>query len=631
MPALSLRDGRLAPVAAPTFLVVVALLVWTLFFGGADSPSRLAWIGGAAVIAACVLAAAGFAGLVVRPRLSRASVWCVGCLSAFVVWQGISIVWSVLPDSSWDYLNRGLVYLAFLVLGLFVAAIVPHATRTTASALAVLLGCVIAYALLAKAIPSLYPDYGRLARLRSPVGFWGALALLGDFAVVLGLWRAAERRVDGALLVFGGVLTVLLAYSRGGILVGVVAVGAWLWLDVRRLEALAALVLGAGAAVAVFGVSLALHGVSDDAQPHSTRAHDGRLFLVAVVVAAIVVGVVARRLGRLEPERERRRRATVALFGIVGVACAVGVVVAALNSSGATTASAAGSHCTQGAARIACGSSDERLDWWGQAWAMFERKPIGGTGAASFELAHRLRRAEFVRPTTEPHDFPLQALGETGIVGFACFAGAVVSAVLAVRRRLHDPAAVVLAVCLIAYLGNLLIDIGWDYVAVSAPAFVVLGVLLVERGTTAARRDPVWALGAPALAVTACLSLAAPNVARHKVDDAIAAADPELAAQAHAWNPLSLDPLLTEAVLEGFDGHPRKALRLYRQATDTQPENPQAWVELGRFELDTTHDPCAAYRSLSRAYALDRYNRAVAFDGGPLDVARARAKKRGCA
>ena len=211
MPALPLRDGRLAPVAAATFLVAVALLVWSLFFGGADSPGRLTWIGGAAVLAACVLAAAAFAGFVVRPRLGRASWLCVGCLTAFVVWQGASIVWSVLPDRSWDYLNRGLAYLAFLVLGLFVSAIVPYAARSTASLLAVLLGCVIAYALLAKGIPSLYPDYGRLARLRSPVGFWGTLALVGDFAVVLGLWRSAERRFDGALLVFGGVLTVLLA------------------------------------------------------------------------------------------------------------------------------------------------------------------------------------------------------------------------------------------------------------------------------------------------------------------------------------------------------------------------------------------------------------------------------------
>ena len=107
MPALSLRDRGLAPVAAATFVVAGALLVWALFFGGADSPTRLAWIGGAAVIAASVLVAAGFAGLVVRPRLGRAAVGCIACLAALVVWQGASIVWSVLPDNSWDYLNRG--------------------------------------------------------------------------------------------------------------------------------------------------------------------------------------------------------------------------------------------------------------------------------------------------------------------------------------------------------------------------------------------------------------------------------------------------------------------------------------------------------------------------------------------
>jgi tetratricopeptide (TPR) repeat protein len=631
MPALSLRDRGLAPVAAVTFVVVGALLVWALFFGGADSPTRLAWIGGAAVIAAAVLVAAVFAGLMVRPRPGRAGMWCVGCLAALVTWQGVSIVWSVVPDNSWDYLNRGLAYLAFLVLGLFVAAIVPRAPHATASALAVLVALVIAYALLAKGIPSLYPDYGRLARLRSPVGFWNALALLGDFAVVLGLWRASELRLDSALLVFGGVLTVLLAYSRGGILIGVVAVAAWLWLDARRLEALAALLVGGGAAVAVFGVSLALNGVSDDGQPHSARAHDGRLFLMAVVVAALLVAFVARRLVRVEVERETRRRTTLALFAVVGVACVAGVGVAALNSSGATSASAAGAHCTQGAARFGCGSSDERLDWWGQAWAMFERRPIGGTGAASFELAHRLRRAEFVRPTTEPHNFALQALGETGIVGFSLFAAAVVLAAVAVRRRVADAAAVALAVCLLAYLGNILIDIGWDYVAVSAPAFLALGVLLAEPGPTSARREPIWALGALALGVTACLSLAAPSMARHKVDEAIATANPALAAQAHSWNPLAIDPLLTEAALEAFEGRPLKALRLYRRATDTQPENPQAWVERGLFELDSLRDPCGAYRSLSRAYALDRYNRAVALDGGPLDTARSRAKRRGCA
>ena len=154
---------------------------------------------------------------------------------------------------------------------MFVGALVPRATRATAGGLAVLLALVLGYALLAKGIPALYPDYGRLARLRSPVGFWNALALLGDFALVLGLWRAAQRRFDGALLVFAGVLTVLLAYSRGGVVIAVIAAAAWLGSTAGGFESLLALVIGGGAALAVAGISLALHGVSDDGQPHSVR------------------------------------------------------------------------------------------------------------------------------------------------------------------------------------------------------------------------------------------------------------------------------------------------------------------------------------------------------------------------
>ena len=111
----------------------------------------------------------------------------------------------------------------------------------------------------------------------------------------------------------------------------------------------------------------------------------------------------------------------------------------------------------------------------------------------------------------------------------------------------------------------------------------------------------------------------------------MASGNPATAAQAHSWNPLSLDPLLTEAALEQSLGHDGKALALYRQATTTQPENPEGWVELGLFELDGRRNPCAAYSALSRAWHLDRYDPAVAFHGGPLDQARARARKLGCA
>src|SRR5206468_11826019 len=160
--------------------------------------------------------------------------------------------------------------------------------------------------------------------------------------------------------------------------------------------------------------------------------------------------------------------------------------------------------------------------------------------------------------------------------------------------------------------------------------FVLLGVLLVESKTRVARREPVWALGALLLAATVVLSFAAPDIARHKVDEAVASGNPELAAQAHSWNPVSVVPLLTEAALEQSLGHDLAAFGLYRQAVDTQPENPDAWVALGQFQLDVRKDPCGAYRSLARAYALDRYNPVIAVKGGALDVARARAAARGC-
>src|SRR5262249_9455105 len=138
------------------------------------------------------------------PRLGRAALACVVLAAAFAGWNGLSLVWSITADRSWDAFNRSLVYLGFLALGVLLG----QRPRALAGALAVLLGLVLGWALLGKIVPALFAGGAGVARLRSPVGYWNGLALLADLAVPLGLWLAARRqhhpaaRVGGVLLVY---------------------------------------------------------------------------------------------------------------------------------------------------------------------------------------------------------------------------------------------------------------------------------------------------------------------------------------------------------------------------------------------------------------------------------------------
>src|SRR5207302_2280396 len=143
----------------------------------------------------------------------------------------VSTAWSIQPSRSWDYTNRGLVYFAFAAVGALLGG-VP--LRRFAAAACALLGVLFVWALVAKVIPGLYPDYGRLARLRYPLGYWNELALLAAASVPIGLWLLRRVRVAGALLLYGAVVVVVLTYSRVGIVLAVLAAVTFLSLDEQR-------------------------------------------------------------------------------------------------------------------------------------------------------------------------------------------------------------------------------------------------------------------------------------------------------------------------------------------------------------------------------------------------------------
>jgi hypothetical protein len=578
-----------------------------LFFGDGSSQGRLFWIGAAAVVVAAV-------GWAMRPvRVSGAGLLFFAALAAFVVWQGVSIAWSIQPSRSWDYTNRGLVYFAFGAVGALAAG-VP--LRRFAAVAAMLLGALFVWALAAKVVPGLYPDYGRLARLRYPVAYWNELALLAAASVPLGLWALRRARLAGALLLYAALVVAVLTYSRVGIVLTIVAAVVWLALDEARLEAAGPLAVAWIIAAVVAVVALLLPGVSSDGQPHDVRVQDGLAFGAAFVLGAVAVYFALRYVvtRAVDP---RLVRGVAAGFGAVVV---VALVVSVVRAGGPgdfvrdrwhefNNPSSAQIANTQG--RIISASSSNRWRWWQEAWNAFLDHPLNGTGAGTFGLTDRIERRTSLA-VTEPHSAAIQDLSETGIVGLLLVTVFVGAALWAIVRRERTGAVTALGLGVVICILHSLVDIDWDYVAVQGPLFLTVGAL-VTRPSEAVALRATWFRGAAVgvCALAALYSLVSPWLADNRFNaglDAIASGHLGQATtdfkSAHAFNPLAIEPLLFRAALERSR---TEALQLYREARDLEPKNAETWYELGAYELNVLQRPRDAYRDLNQAYTLDRF------------------------
>src|SRR5262245_23500883 len=505
------------------------LLAAALFFGGGSTDGRVAWIGGAAVLAAAAMGCAALWGLLRVPRLGREGLACAGLAVAFVVWNGVTILWSSEPDRSWAYFNRGLGYLAFGVVGAFVGSAI--APRVVAWLVGGLVTATCVWALAGKVVPSLYEDYGRLARLRSPVGYWNALALVAVFGLPLGLWAATRhsRRVRAGAIVGIYVLLValVLTYSRGGILAALVALAIWFALTRERFEGLVALLAAAVPAGIVLAVALQLPGIAEDGQPRSVRVDDGVWFALVLVLGA-GLALAAAWFVRSRPGPERERLILKAAAGIGGVVLVAGLI-GALAAGGHPFGNDA--EVTQGASRLTESSLNNRWGWWKEAWEGFEGEPVGGVGAGAFELLHRQLRDSPV-DVREVHSLPLQFLSETGLVGFVLAGGALAAALLGAWRALErlrgdDWAAVLaLGIMLPTFFVHGAVDYDWDFVALCGPVFFVAGFLLATGRAPVLVARRYAGLAAVVLVAWAGLySIAAPRVAAGRVDEAYSQID----------------------------------------------------------------------------------------------------------
>ena len=229
-PEVSRASGRFPRVRRPwagaplpgldVGVIVVAVLLLAALFAGESF-----WTATVVLLAAGGWGALALTGRVPVPR----GVLPLGLMLATAAWSGLSIVWSIAPDRSWDELNRTLVLAGFLAVGLLFGALGGGACRRAAVLLGVALGAAVVWALAGKVVPALFPDGARAARLRDPVGYWNALALAADALFVFGLWaavsmRARALRMAGTVLAYAAVLAIFISVSRTGLAAAVAGV-----------------------------------------------------------------------------------------------------------------------------------------------------------------------------------------------------------------------------------------------------------------------------------------------------------------------------------------------------------------------------------------------------------------------
>ena len=518
--------------APGTVAFVLAALVGATLFGaafagdGSNVEGVLPVGGSAVVLLAAMLLSVAF-GLVAAPRIGRTGAALVVATLLLVAWTGATAWWSIAADRSWDAFNKSAAFAALLGLGVVLAAVGGRAAaRLGAGLLAVVTGAVLTWALVAKSVPSLDPEGDRVARLREPVEYWNALALLADIALALGLWLGASPghrvlvRVGGGLLVFVATLSLLLTLSRVGVATAAVVVFFWLTLSAgRRVEGALLLVASAVPAALVGGWAFTRPALVEDVAERADRVADGAVLgSLALAGAAVVVAMVALGSRRALGE-DRRRRVGRLLLAVAGVCAAALLAGFAVAVGSAISSDVSCAEIENDPSRLGSLDLSNRWCWWNEAVDVYAGNAPEGTGSGTFEIARKRYRSD-ARNVVQPHSVPLQQLADGGVVALGLFVALVLAAgatCLAALRRLdvgERAAAIALVAVPVAYLLHALVDYNWDFLAVTAPVMVALGVLAgAGRAPGTRRTRPVLAVGACLLAVVLLSSFALPRLA----------------------------------------------------------------------------------------------------------------------
>ncbi|HVS27946.1 MAG TPA: O-antigen ligase family protein [Solirubrobacteraceae bacterium] len=507
--------GPLAPRAL--LLALLVLLAYAAFAHGAVQPTQESRLQVALALVALLACAAWLFGDGSLRLAATPQAWLgLGLLATLAGWMALSLAWSVAPDRTWIEFNRTLTYALVVLLAIAVGVSHPRAVTRLATGWLVIAVAVALYSLGEKVLPGLHVhplfdlnQTGSLSRLRGPLQYWNALALVCAMAAPVALRLAADERrsrrsrlaAQAALLVL--IVVIGLTYSRGGVIalaVGLLVV----FVLVRHARFRAALLLGLALLAALPPLLFAFvdSAVAGNFVPLGSREGAGALLGLVLIVSLAGMLWLARRLimrdwGTLWAPRPSRQ---LVRGGLAVVVTALLVLTVALGASDRGVAGAV-SHqfhsftATRGTSlsdpnRLLSTSSGNRWVWWREAVGAWSHHPWAGSGAGSFPVLHLQYRHNRLL-VLQPHSVPLQFLAETGVIGALLALGglglllfAAARAVRAISDRAEQALAATLLAAAIAWLVHGSIDWDWDIPGVTLPVLVFLGVL-VGRATRA--------------------------------------------------------------------------------------------------------------------------------------------------
>jgi hypothetical protein len=578
---------------------------------------------------------------------------------ALALFTVASVAWAVQPSDAWVEADRTLSYVAVFAAGLALARVLPERWPAVLGGVALAGVAVSGYALATKVFPgALNPDE-LYSRLRAPYGYWNALGLTAAMAVPPLLWLGARRQGPPLLnaLAFPGLgivlVTLMLSYSRGGLLA--LAVGCAFWFAAVPLRLRGAAVLagaGLGAAVVVLW-AFGQDALTLDRLPLAVRVDAGHqlgLLLVALVLGLTALGLAwgfaaaARPLSALE-----RRRAGIAVLcalALVPVGAAIDLTQAQRGLFGSI---GHGVHQlvdpnaiqpTNDPGRLTSAGS-VRARYWNEALKMFSDHPWVGVGAGGYATVRPRYRNDLL-DVRHAHGYVVQTLADLGMIGLALSLLALVAWALAAARatglrpadrgRPFTPERIGLLTMVgvaITFAVHSFVDWTWFVPGNAVPAVLcaawVVGRGPLRRNAAAEERPPLrlmlerrpLAIGGAGLVVALLVAWAAwqPLRSLNASNDGLAAleAGKVNVALAHAQdardrNPLALDPLTVLAIVETRRGDRRAALAALQQEVRLQPANAETWLRLADFQLNRLKRPKDALRSLEAALYLDPRN-----------------------